>query len=176
MANDPWAGDFDEGVAGAGAAPALRGSPQPSASTQDPDRRLARLGLPESAGELLAMLGFLTAANGPLQQLAETGRLGARNHDALVRMRPRIAIIGDFVRARIAAFADGPQQGAGAFDVELALAGANLDTSRALAVVVEKVLAGETPTDHEFDLLADKTLGIYAALEPIEASSADGSG
>ena len=175
MSNDPWADDFDEGATGAGDPSSMRDSPRPSAPAEDPERRLARLGLPESANELLAMLGFLTAADGPLQQLAESGGLDARNDEVLVRMRPRIDVIGDFLRARIAALVDGQPQGSGTFAVEIALAGANLDTSRALAAVVERVLTRDAPTDEEFDLLADEALGIYAALEALQASGTDGS-
>jgi hypothetical protein len=175
MSNDPWADDFDEGATGASDPSAVRDASRPSAPAEDSERRLARLGLPESANELLAMLTFLTAADGPLQQLAESGRLDARNDEVLVRMRPRIDVIGDFLRARIAALVDGQPQGAGTFAAEIALAGANLDTSRALATVVERVLTREAPTDEEFDLLADEALGIYAALEALQSSDTDGS-
>lgn len=167
MTNDPWADDFNDGATSKSDPSPSLDSPRPSEPAQDAERRLARLGLPESAHELLTMLGFLTAADGPIRQLAETGRLDARNDEALVRMRPRIDVIADFLRARIAALADGQPQRAGAFAVEIALAGANLDTSRALAVVVERVLTRDAPTDEEFDLLAAEALGIYAALEAL---------
>lgn len=129
------------------------------------DRELERLGLPESGKELLEMLGFLTAPGGPMQQVATTGRLSSRDKDALDRMHRQAEVIANFLRARISFFVTGSPQGQTSFDTELTLAGANLDVSRALVPVVEKLLARRVPTADEFDLLAERAMKIYAALE-----------
>jgi hypothetical protein len=150
------------------------GSRAPQAR-QDPDRRLARLGLPESANELLAMLAFLTASDGPLRQLAATGRLDRRNHRSLVGMRRRIGIIGEFLRAREGFFIAAPAYGEGPFEAELALAQANLGTCRALNTVVERLLTRTVPLEAEFERMAGEALGIYSALEAIDSPATDGS-
>jgi hypothetical protein len=82
-------------------------------------------------------------------------------------MGERIAVIEHFLRGRIAHLVSGTERGEGLFDAEVELAEADLDASRALATVVDRLVAGDVPTEGEFDLMGDTTLRIYAALEAL---------
>jgi len=131
------------------------------------ERLLARLELPDAADELLAMMRFLTAKDGPLQQLASTGLSSPWHERVLIKAQERIEVLDHFLRGRVAFFVAGRDQGYGSFDDELELAGAALDTCRAIAKVVERLLAGELPTQWEYRLMGDAALTIYPALEKL---------
>lgn len=129
------------------------------------ERLLARLELPDAAVELLAMVRFLTASDGPLQQLAETGLSSPWHERVLLKAQERVEVIDHFLRGRVAFFVAGRDQGYGPFDGELELAGATLDTCRAIAMVVGRLLAEELPSERQFDLMGDAALKVYSALE-----------
>jgi hypothetical protein len=139
-------------------------SPAPEAE-RSAERLLARLELPDAAEELLAMIRFLTAPDGPLQQFAATDLASPWHERALLKAQERTEFLDRFLRGRVAFFVAGSQQGYGAFHAELELAGAALDTCRAIARVVERLLAGELPTDDEYGLMGDVALTLYPALE-----------
>jgi hypothetical protein len=139
-------------------------APQPG---RRPEQLLARLELPDAATELLAMVRFLTAPDGPVQQLAETGLSSPWHERVLVKAQERVEAIDHFLRGRVAFFVAGRTQGYGSFDNELALAGATLDTCRAVAMVVERLLAEDLPTERQLDLMGDSVLKIYPALEAL---------
>ncbi|HQJ98706.1 MAG TPA: hypothetical protein PLB30_09235 [Thermoleophilia bacterium] len=87
----------EPGIVGpAGAAP----EPEPSA-----ERALARLELPDAAAELLAVVRFLTAPDGPLQQPVADGPSSPWQERVLVKAQERLAIIDHFLRGRVAFFA-----------------------------------------------------------------------
>jgi len=125
---------------------------------------LIRLGLPQAADELLAMVTYLTAADGPLEVVASTGRLGDLHPRVLARMQERADVIANFLRARISFFITARLED-DSFGAELELAGANLVASRALVLVIERLVAGVLPSETEFDQLGDAALKIYSAVE-----------
>jgi hypothetical protein len=128
------------------------------------EQLLARLELPDAAAELLAMVRFLTASDGPVQQLAESGLSSPWHERVLVKAQERVEVVDHFLRGRVAFLVAGRSQGYGSFDDELALAGATLDTCRAVATVVERLLAEELPTERELDVMGDSALRIYPTL------------
>jgi hypothetical protein len=150
----------------AGPAPASLASGAPG-SARSAERLLALLELPDTANELLAMMRFLTAEDGPLQQLVSTGLSSPWHERVLFKAQERIETLDHFLRGRVAFFVAGRDHGYGSFDDELDLAGAALDTCRAIARVVERLLAGELPTEREYRLMGDAALGIYPALEKL---------
>ena len=139
----------------------------PLAEVSDSELALIRLGLPQAADELLAMVTYLTAGDGPLQAVASTGRLGDVHPRVLVRMRERVEVIADFLRARISFFITWRRQDTESFGAELELAGANLVASRALARVIDRLASGGLPSEAEFDQLGDAALKIYSAVEAL---------
>ena len=150
----------------AGPAPAFV-TPGTPGSARSAERLLARLELPDTADELLAMMRFLTAEDGPLQQLASTGLSSPWHERVLLKAQERIEVLDHFLRGRVAFFVAGRDQGYGSFYDELDLAGAALDTCRAIAKVVERLLEGELPTEREYRLMGDAALTIYPALEKL---------
>ena len=122
-------------------------SPAPEASSpaRNAERLLARLELPDAA----------------------TGRLGDLHPRVLARMRERVDVIANFLRARISFFVTARREDVDAFDAELELAGANLVASRSLAVVIDRLISGALPDEAEFDRLGDAALGIYSAVEAL---------
>ena len=139
----------------------------PLVEVGEDERELIRLGLPQAAHELLAMVTYLTAGDGPLEAVAATGRLGDLHPRVLARMRERVDVIANFLRARISFFVTARREDVDAFDAELELAGANLVASRSLAVVIDRLISGALPDEAEFDRLGDAALGIYSAVEAL---------
>lgn len=136
-------------------------SPEPSRSTE---HLLARLELPDAANELLAMVRFLTARDGPLQQLAETGVSSLWHVRVLEKAQERLEALDAFLRGRVAFFVAGRAAGYGVMEAELDVAGAALDASRAITAVVDKLLDEELPTGREFDRMGETTDKIFEAL------------
>jgi len=126
---------------------------------------LARLELPDAANELLSMVRFLTARDGPLQQLAETGISSPWHERVLKKAQERLEALDAFLRGRVAFFVAGRTAGYGVMEAELDVAGAALDASRAITVVVDKLLEEELPTGREFDRMSEATSRIFEALE-----------
>lgn len=146
--------------------PGPEGLPPPAESDEG-ELGLIRLGLPQAADELLAMVTYLTAGDGPLDAVASTGRLGDVHPRVLVRMRERVDVIANFLRARISFFVTARREGDDVYGAELELAGANLVASRALVLVVDRLVSGALPSEAEFDRLGDAALGIYSAMEAL---------
>lgn len=132
------------------------------------ERLLARLELPDAANELLAMVRFLTETDGPVQQLAASGMSSPWHERVLLKAQERIEVLDRFLRGRVAFFVAGRAQGYGSFDEELELAGAALDTCRAVARVVERLLRGELPTERELDVMGRAVLTVFPAVEALE--------
>lgn len=137
-------------------------APEPARTTE---QLLARLELPDAANELLAMVRFLTARDGPLQQLAETGMSSPWHERVLSKAQERLEALDAFLRGRVAFFVAGRNAGYGVMEAELDVAGAALDASRAITAVVDKLLEEELPTGREFDRMSEATTKIFAALE-----------
>jgi len=146
---------------------AVSGLPDPFAPGRNAERMLARLELPDTATELLSMVRFLTARDGPLHQLAETGVSSPWHERVLLKAQERIETLDHFLRGRVAFFVAGRGRGYGVFDEEVELAGAALDACRAVSAVVERLLAGELPTEWEFALMGDTALKLFPALDAL---------
>jgi hypothetical protein len=137
-------------------------APEPARSAE---HLLARLELPDAANELLAMVRFLTAPDGPLQQFAETGISSPWHERVLGKAQERLEALDTFLRGRVAFFVAGRTSGYGVMEAELDVAGAALDASRAITVVVDKLLDEQLPTGREFDRMSEATNKIFEALE-----------
>lgn len=125
---------------------------------------LPRMELPDAAQELLAIVRYLTAADGPLQRPPGAELLSPWHTRVLRKAMERLDVIDPFLRGRVAFFIAGKDRGYGPFDGELELAGAALDNCRADRQVVEALLEGRTPTPEEFDAMARTAMEIYPAL------------
>jgi hypothetical protein len=127
-----------------------------------------RLELPMAVSELLAIVRYITAANGPLQMMPESGSSLSPWHKRLVvKGLERLEVIDTFLRGRVAFFMVVKDHGYGFFDGDLELARAALANCRATTVVVEALLAGRLPAEGEFDSMSDTVLRIYPAIEAI---------
>lgn len=156
----------------------MRDAGSPAATPGDPvapglarEARLAslRLELPDAATELLAIVRYLTASDGPLHSTPDdAGRLSPWYERVLLKAMERLEVIDAYLRGRVAFFVAGKDHGYGPFDGQLELAGAALDGCRAATAVVDALLAGRLPTTWEFESMADTALMIYPALEAIE--------
>jgi hypothetical protein len=121
-----------------------------------------RLDLPDVAAEVLAIVGYLTAADGPL---AASNHLQGWHRRLLLKALERLEVIDGYLRGRVAFFVAGKDRGYDFFGSDLAVATAALDTCRAATLVVETVLAGHLPPEGEVGAMGDAALRIYAALE-----------
>lgn len=146
---------------------ATSGSPAQSDLEREAGLARPRLELPGAATELLAIVRYITAVDGPLQSVPDGGRLSPWHERVLLKAMERLEVIDAYLRGRVAFFVAGKDHGYGSFDRELALAGATLDNCRADTSVVEALLAGRLPIEWEFELMGDTALGIYPALEAI---------
>jgi hypothetical protein len=153
----------------AGSPAATPGSSAQSDVEREAGSARARLELPHAATELLAIVRYVTAIDGPLQSAPDAGRLSPWHEGVLLKAIERLAVIDAYLRGRVSFFAAGKDRGYGSFDRELALAGTALDNCRADTSVVEALLAGRLPTVWEFDLMGDTALKIYPALDAIDS-------
>ena len=153
----------------AGSPAATPGSPAQPDLEREAGPARARLEVPEAATELLAIVRYITARDGPLQSTPDNaGHLSPWHERALLKAMERLEVIDAYLRGRVAFFVAGKDHGYGPFDEELELAGAALDNCRAATSVVEALIAGRLPTTWEFELMADTALRIYPALDAIE--------
>lgn len=138
-------------------------------SGPDGEARVARprLDLPDVANELLAIVRYLTAADGPLQA-TPAGGISPWHEPVLLKALERLDVIDAFLRGRVAFFVAGKDRGYGSFERELAVAAAALDNCRADTGIVEALLDGRPPRDWEFELMGQTALLIYPALEALE--------
>ena len=126
-----------------------------------------RLELPDVAAELLAIVRYLTAADGPLAQTPAGTRVHPWHERLLLKAAERLEIIDTYLRSRVAFLVSANAGGYGRFEREIDLAGAALDNCRADAAVVEDLLAGRTPTPTQYDRMGESALRIYPALESL---------
>jgi len=153
----------------AGSPAATPGDPVAPVLAREAGLASLRLELPDAATELLAIVRYLTASDGPLHSTPDdTGRLSPWYERVLLKAMERLEVIDVYLRGRVAFFVAGKDHGYGPFDGQLELAGAALDGCRAATAVVDALLAGRLPTTWEFESLADTALMIYPALEAIE--------
>jgi hypothetical protein len=153
----------------AGSPAAKPGDPAEPARAPKAGQSSSRLELPDAAIELLAIVRYLTASDGPLLSTPDdTGPLSPWHERVLLKAMERLEVIDTYLRGRVAFFVAGKDHGYGPFDGQLELAGAALDSCRAATAVVEALLAGRLPTTWEFESMGDAALMIYPALEVIE--------
>lgn len=121
-----------------------------------------RLDLPDASTELLAIIAYLTAVDGPLG--ASSGLL-LWHERLLLKAQERLEAIDGYLRGRVAFLVAGRDHGYDFFAVDLEIAAAALDTCRATTLVVKTLLAGRLPSDREVALMGETALRIYAVLE-----------
>ena len=151
------------------------GSSLPKRSTSDqfrPEHEIPatqpRLDLPVIAPELLAIVRYITAADGPLQTTPEsTSRPSPWHKRLLLKALERLEAIDTYLRGRVAFFAAAKDHGYGFFEGDLELAGVALDNCRATTLVIENLLTGRLPSEREFEAMGDTALRIYSTLESI---------
>ena len=125
-----------------------------------------RLDSPQCASELLAIVGYLTADDGPLQgPPSRGGDVSPWHVRLLLKAAERLDDLDARLRGRVAFLVAGKDRGYRAPEGELELAGVALDTCRAAAWMVDALLAGDLPTSDEFEAMARAALAIYPALE-----------
>jgi hypothetical protein len=123
-----------------------------------------RLELEDAAEELLAIVRYLTGEDGPLGAMADDSSLSRWHERLLLKAHERLIELDSFLRGRVAFFTAAPSHGYGNFDRELALAGASLDSCRALTAVVDGLLAGHLPSEERYEAVGHTALLIYPAL------------
>jgi hypothetical protein len=118
------------------------------------------------ACEVLAIVAYITADDGPLQALPDpAGAVTPWHRRLLLKAMERLDVIDAFMRARVAFLVAGSERGYHVPEHELELAGVALDTCRAASSVVDDLLAGRLPTEHEFDVMSRTALAINPALD-----------
>lgn len=125
--------------------------------------------------ELLSIVAYLTARDGPLQ--TEPGSLtgaSAAHAPLLSKAAERLDVIDAYMRARVAFLTAGREHGYHAPEAELELAGATLDAGRAATSVVEALLAARLPSRHEFDAMSLTALRLIPSLETLRETESAG--
>ena len=140
-------------VRDAGSSAAAPGSPAESDSNRATGAVQSRLELPDAATELLAIVRYITAIDGPLQSAPGLSSLSPWHERALLKAMERLDVIDAHLRGRVAFLVAGKDRGYGWFDAELTLAGAALDNCRADISVVEALLAGRLPSAGDFQAM-----------------------
>ena len=148
-------------------APGDSASPRP---VGEADAHQPRLELPDAARELLSIVGFVAADDGPLRARPHPGTHSPWQEQALQSALERLEVIDHYLRGRVAFFVAGKDHGYGPFERELALAKCALDTCRAVARVVDALLAGRPPTDRELDSMRETSVRLQPVLEALEDS------
>lgn len=127
-----------------------------------------RLDAAQCAEELLSIVAYITANDGPLQTAPdEAGSVSPWHRKLLLKADERLEVIDAYMRSRVAFLVAGRQQGYHAPDDELELAGAALDTCRAAAGVVETLLRAGPPSRDEFETMSEAALRINPALDAV---------
>ena len=130
-----------------------------------------------SAAELLSIVAYLTARDGPLQASPGAEFTLSPWHVRLVQKAgERLEVIDGYMRARVAFLVAGRERGYYAPQVELDLAGAALDASRATTTVVEALLERRLPSRHEFDAMGAMALRVHPLLDALQESEGPHSG
>jgi hypothetical protein len=124
------------------------------------------------AAELLSIVAYLTAGDGPLQAAPGPVTPASPWHERLLRKAAeRLDVIDAFMRARVAFLAAGKDRGYYAPEAEIELAGATLDATRAATVVVAALLETRLPAPHDFDAMSAAALSIIPALDALGAEA-----
>jgi hypothetical protein len=119
----------------------------------------------DAAIELLAIVGYITAADGPLQSTADlTNRQSPWHEPVLKKAIERLEVLDADLRGRVAFLAVAKDHGYGSFERELELAEMALDNCRTSTSVVESLLVGSLPPASAFEAMGDTALRIYPAL------------
>ena len=141
--------------------------PEPSRAEGDAAIALRRLDLTRGATELLAIVAYINADDGPLQTPPDsTASLSPWHQRLLLKAGERLEVIDTFLRSRVAFFVAGKNRGYYAPERELELAGAALDTlSRDGVGRRHALLAGRAPSEREFESMSATALKVYPALE-----------
>lgn len=144
------------------------GEPAGARPDDEPLRSGPRLELPDAARELLGIVSYITADDGPLQPAPEPGELSPWHEGDLLAALERLEVIDHFLRGRVAFFVAGKDHGYGPFEGELEVAGAALDTCRATARVVDALLARRLPTDREREVMDATAERLVPALQALD--------
>jgi hypothetical protein len=123
-----------------------------------------RLELADVAAELMAIVAYVTADDGPLQPTPEVDGLSPWHEPLLAKAHERLEIIDAYLRGRVAFLVAGSDHGYQTLAGELALARAALDGCRVTSAVVEALLEGRLPRLWQFDLMGDTSLRLFAAM------------
>lgn len=124
------------------------------------------------AAELLSIVAYLTAQDGPLQGPPGPEAPVSPWHERLLRKAAeRLDVIDAFMRARVVFLAAGKDRGYYAPEAELQLAGATLDATRAATTVVAALLASRIPSPHDFDAMSAAALSIMPALDALSSAT-----
>jgi hypothetical protein len=123
------------------------------------------------AEELLSIVAYLAAPDGPLQAApGVTVPLSPWHKPLLGKASERLEVIDAYMRARVSFLIGGRDRGYHTPEAELELAGATLDAGRTTAPVVDALLASRLPSQHEFDAMSAAVLRLHPALEAMHAS------
>jgi len=124
------------------------------------------------AAELLTIVAYVTADDGPLQVSPDpAGTISPWHRRLLLKAMERLDLIDAYMRGRVAFLVAGPERGYHAPERELELAGATLDACRATTPVVDALLSGRLPTGPEFETMGLTALAINPALDRLSCSS-----
>lgn len=127
-----------------------------------------RLDLSGAARELLAIVAYLTADDGPVQTMSRAEELSPWHTPVLNRALEGLEVVDHYLRGRVAFYVAGREHGYGTFEEQSALAAASLDACRCAARVVDALLAGRLPTERQFEELALTVDRVYPALRALE--------
>jgi hypothetical protein len=132
---------------------------------QESRKREAGLDSARCATELLTIVAYVTADDGPLQVAPGPAySVSPWHRRLLLKAMERLEIIDAFMRGRVAFLVAGKERGYYAPEKELELAGVALDACRATTSVVDALLSGGLPTWHQFETMGRAALSINPAL------------
>jgi hypothetical protein len=133
-----------------------------------------RLDSSDCAVEVLAIVAYLTSADGPLQDSPTAAQGVSPWHSRLLlKASERLTVVDAYMRGQVAFLVAGRDHGYHAPETELELAGAVLDTCRATMSVVDALVAGRLPTRREFETMSVAALAVNPALDAARRAEAD---
>ncbi len=142
------------------------GRPARSRGVADTAVTPSRLDLAEAVAELLAIAGYVTADDGPLQPSPDPpGRVSPWHERLLVKALERLETLDKNLRSRVVFLVAGKDRGYRASEGELEQTGAALDACRATTSVVGALLSGRVPTEREFEAMSQTVLRVYPEAE-----------
>jgi hypothetical protein len=149
-------------------------APVPPAPRRSPRETGATVRYPPDAAhcaeELLVILAYLVARDGPLQAAAEASPPSPWQGPLLNKAAERLEVLDAFMRARVSFLVAGKDHGYYTPQTELELAGATLDAGRAATTVVQALLASRLPSLREFDIMGETALRLHPAMEAAAAA------